>query len=195
MSDLRLSRVIALIDEANSCDPETVEVSGGERPAAFVYGKRMSATLEHLAPGASDHLQIAVRGQHIERWTVPRSTYAEGRTGYLKWRKDLQAFHAKRLAELMEKSGYHEMDIERVSRLVRKAGLKTDPEVQTLEDVACLVFLEHHAADLFERYEDDKVVDILEKTARKMSAEGLAAAGRLELGERLSRLMDRALAG
>ncbi len=77
---------------------------------------------------------------------------------------------------------------------MRKVGLKSGPEVQTLEDVACLVFLEHYAADLFDRHDNDKVVDILKKTARKMlSAEGLAAAAGLDLGARLAKLLGRAL--
>jgi len=60
--------------------------------------------------------------------------------------------------------------------------------------VACIVFLEHYADDLFSRYGDDKVIDILQKTARKMSPQGLRAAGDLAVSERLGELLARARA-
>ncbi len=67
-------------------------LAGADRqaPAELLYGQRMSATLARLSPDASEHLRIAARGQHIERWTTPRRSYPEGRAGYLKWRKDLK---------------------------------------------------------------------------------------------------------
>ena len=194
MSDPRLQRVLSRIDEANAHDPSVVTMDGAAHPAAQLYGARMSAVLSALAPHASPHLQIAARGQHIERWSVPRDSYPQDRVGYLKWRKDLQAFHARRLGELMAEAGYDGDDQARVSDLVRKVGLKTDPEVQTLEDVACVVFLTHYGEDLFQRYDDDKVVDILRKTARKMSPCGIAHVGQLALSERNARLIGRALA-
>jgi hypothetical protein len=194
LTDDRLTAVLNLIDDVNRQDPERITIDEACLPAALVYGHRMSATLMRLAPEACEHLQIAARGQHIERWTQPRSGYPEGRIGYLKWRKALQSFHADRLAAIMTGAGYGEADAERVGSLVRKERIKQDPEAQTLEDVACLVFLEHYADDLFSRYRDDKVVDILQKTARKMSPRGLRAAGDLAVGERLGALLARALA-
>jgi hypothetical protein len=120
---------------------------GKREPAELVYGRRMSTTLGRIWPQASEHLRIAVRGQHIERWTSPREAYVEGRVGYLKWRKHLQDFHARRLGEIMAAAGYGEDDISRVGALVRKQRLKLDAEAQTLEDVACLVFLAHYLDD------------------------------------------------
>src|SRR4030095_10120547 len=101
----------------------------------------MSETLARLAPDASAHLQIAARGQHIERWTSPRKSYPEGRAGYLTWRRDLKEFHARRVAAIMAAAGYDESDIARAGALVRKEKLKLDPEAQMLEDVVCVVFL------------------------------------------------------
>src|SRR5262245_3575204 len=122
--DARLADVLAAIDAANAQDPHTVEVDGRREPAELVYGQRMSETLARLAPRASEHLQIAARGQHIERWTSPRKSYPDGRVGYLKRRKDLQDFHARRLAGLMTAAGYGEGDIARVGSLIRKERLK-----------------------------------------------------------------------
>lgn len=195
MTSERRARVFELIDAANAADPIMVKTPQGERPAEAIYGERMSEMLERYHPGAGDHLAIAARGQHIERWTSPRATYPEGRTGYLKWRKDLKDHHARRVSTLMAEAGYAPPDIERVAALIRKERYKVDPEGQVLEDVVCLVFLRHYAGDFIARHDDEKVVSILAKTAMKMSREGLEAAGKLNLPERLARLLATALAG
>ena len=43
--------------------------------------------------------------------------------------------------------GYDEWSIARASTLVRKEQLRSDAEAQTLENVACLVFLRYYAAN------------------------------------------------
>src|SRR5262249_60352666 len=73
----RLDAVIAAIDEANARDPNRLEIDGRSEPAELGYGRRMSETLARLAPPASEHLPIAVRGPHIERWTSPRPNFPE----------------------------------------------------------------------------------------------------------------------
>lgn len=172
--DRRLAEVLRRIDEANAADP-TSEGPTAE-PAALLYGRRMSEELASFLPEASDHLKIAVRAQHIERWTKPRASFPEGKQGYLAWRNDLKAFHAERVAEIMAEAGYREADRERVAKIVRKQGIKRDPEVQALEDVACLVFMRHYFADFAADREPGQIRDIVAKTARKMSPEGRARA-------------------
>src|SRR5215475_1301074 len=103
---LRFDAVIAAIDDAHARDPNIVEIDGRGVPAELLYGQRMSDALATMAPNASELLRIAVRGQHIERWTSPRAGYPAGRTGYLKWRNDLKEFHARRLGEIMAARGY-----------------------------------------------------------------------------------------
>src|SRR5262245_41587408 len=134
----RLSKVIAAIDAANARDPNKIAVGGELQPAELVYGRRMSETLARMAPHASEPLRIAARGQHIERWTSPRASYAAGRVGYLKWRKDLQGFHARRIGEIMVAAGYDAGGVERVGALIRKERLKSDADAQMIEDVACV---------------------------------------------------------
>jgi hypothetical protein len=182
----KLDLVLAAIESANARDPVA------ER--ALLYGRRMSDVLGRFAPEAGELLQIAARAQHIERWAIPRASYPEGRIGYLQWRKDLQQHHAKRTGELMRAAGYGEDEIARVASLLRKERLKYDADVQTLEDVICLVFLEYEAAEFIARHPDDKVRDILSKTAKKMSARGIAAARQLKLDPRLAGLLAQALA-
>lgn len=190
----RLARVIEAIDRANAADPHLVAAGKTTAPAERLYGERMSAALERLAPDAGEALMIAARGQHVERWKTPRALYPEGRAGYLKWRTDQKVFHARRLAEIMAPLGYDEAEIERVGALVRKERFKQDPEAQILEDVACLVFLDHYAAEFAEQHDDDKISDILAKTWAKMSPAGHAAALKLSLAPRLLAALRAGLA-
>jgi hypothetical protein len=192
-ADEMLIAAIAGIDAANARDPNTVEVDGQREPAELVYGRRMSEALARMAPAASVHLKLAVRGQHIERWTGPRKSYPEGRAGYLQWRQDLKTFHAARVGEIMQAAGYGADDIARVGALVRKERLKRDGEAQTLEDVACIVFLEFYVEAFMQKTDDDKLAGILAKTWGKMSALGHEHAQRLALPPRLLALLERGL--
>jgi Domain of unknown function (DUF4202) len=182
----RLEAVLAAIDAANAADPARQD---GE-PAALVYGRRMSEVLDDFAPGASDHLKIACRGQHIERWTRPRADWPEGRAGYLRWRTELKAYHAERVMALMAEAGWPEPNRARVGSLIRKEGLKRDPEAQTLEDVACLVFMRWYFAPFAETQSTEKIVGIVAKTGRKMSAEGRVAALALGLPDHLAAALE-----
>jgi hypothetical protein len=192
--DARLAEVLAAIDAANAQDPSTIEIAGRLEPAELVYGRRMSETLARMAPGASEHLRIAARGQHIERWTSPRKSYPDGRVGYLKWRKDLQGFHADRVSALMAAAGYDADDIGRVSALIRKERLKSDADAQMIEDVACIVFLAHYLDDFMRKTDQDKVAGILAKTWNKMSPAGRAQALQLVLPPPVPALLEQGLA-
>ena len=107
----------------------------------------MSAWVDRLRPDAPEALCVAARAQHIRRWEIPRSDFPEGRAGYHRWRTTLYGFHGDKTAEIMRETGYDEETIERVRFILQKKQLKSDPDVQTLEDAAALVFLEHHLAD------------------------------------------------
>jgi hypothetical protein len=174
-----------------------VEVAGLPRPAAVVYGERMTAWLARLAPEASEHLAIAVRGQHVRRFDVPRSTYPMDKPGYFAWRNALKRHHAEVVGAIMANLGYAEADVGRVGAMIRKEGIKRDPETQTLEDCACLVFLEFESVEFLAKYPDDKIVDIVAKTWAKMSEVGHAQALELVplLPERLRALVVRAVTG
>lgn len=192
----KCAAVIAAIDAANACDPNRIEVDGRSEPAELVYGRRMSETLDRMVTDASEHLRIAARGQHIERWTSPRKTFPEGRAGYLKWRNDLKERHARRLADIMATAGYADADIQRVGALVRKERIKRDPEAQALEDVACVVFLAHYLGDFLAKTTADeiKLGDILAKTWIKMSDRGHEHALTLPLPPSVPRLLQEGLA-
>lgn len=187
------ARAMALIDAANANDPNMELEGGAERPKELLYAERMTKCLKEFRSDASAHLQLAARGQHIERWTSPRSNYPEGRTGYKKWRAELGLFHARRVGELMAQAGYAEDDIKRVQYLVQKRGLGRDPETQCLEDVICLVFIQYYLDDFVLKHDEAKLIDIIQKTWAKMSDEGHEAALRIALSPHMQTLIGKAL--
>ena len=172
----RLEDAFSRFDEANAEDPSTEMVEGQPAPRELVYGRRMSARLDAFAPAAPEAVKLAARAQHIRRWEVPRESYPAGRAGYLKWRTDLYKRHGDIAGAIMSEVGYDESTIERVKTLLRKRGLKTDPEVQLLEDVICLVFLEHYFHDFAKKHDEEKLVSIIRKTWSKMTERGHEAA-------------------
>lgn len=186
MTTDRFASVIAAIDTANAADPNLVDDGGERAPAALLYGRRMSMQLLWFVPDASEHLRIAARGQHIERWRVPRADFPEGRAGYLAWRTEAARFHARRVGEIMSDYGYDAADCARVGQLLRKERLREDPEVQALEDVACLVFLRHYFADFARGRDPEQLRRIVARTARKMSPEARAAVAGLDLPQELA---------
>lgn len=162
----RLAAVLAAIDAANAADPHR-DADG--RAVELVYGERMSAELARLVPGASEALRIAARGQHVERWKLPREACPEGRAGYLAWRAEQARRHAERVDGMMAEAGYPADERARVAALLRKEGIKRNPEMQALEDVICFVFLRWYFADFAAKHPEDEIVRIVAKTARKMS--------------------------
>lgn len=189
----RFSDAVERIDAANGADPESEDIDGRLVPKALLYGRRMSACLEDLAPDASEALRLAVRCQHIQRWKIPRGEFPVGRLGYRQWRTELAWYHAQTAGSILRDVGYDDGLVERVQSLVRKERYKADPEAQTLEDVACLVFLRYYLPAFAEKQTEEKLVGILAKTWKKMSDAGRAAAGGIELSDALRSLLDRAV--
>jgi len=168
----RLRAALGAIDAANGFDP-TLDADT-DAPAALLYGQRMSAELARLCPDAGEVLQITARGQHIERWHLSRAAYPDGRAGYLGWRRDLARHHADRVTAIMRDAGYSDDQAAQAARMLRKEGLKRDPETQALEDVICLVFLKWYFPPFAATQPPEKLLSIVRKTARKMSADGRA---------------------
>jgi hypothetical protein len=189
----RLRRLLADIDAFNDQDPNQDVVNGAARPRERVYAERLTAWVLKLNPDASEALRIAARGQHIGRWTSPRDTYPMDRGGYLRWREDLKRYHAQTVGGLMEKAGYSPEERERVRLLILKKNIHGDPDTQTLEDALCLIFLESQFEDLKRKTPDEKMIDIIQKTWRKMSAQGRDAALSLPLPPEHAALVKAAL--
>lgn len=189
----RLQRLLERIDALNADDPNTDTADGASHPRELLYARRLSAWVLRLKPDASEALRIASRGQHVRRWTIPRERYPRTRAGYLRWRETLKAFHADEVARLMQEAGYPEADLQRVRTLVLKKAPPGDPEAQALEDALCLVFLETQFADLRRKTPEEKMLDVLRKTWKKMGPRGRAEALKLPLGGDEQALLARAL--
>jgi hypothetical protein len=187
-------RALAAIDAANAADPNLLATPEGKRPKEVVHAELLTGWVRRLRPDASEALLLAARAHHIRRWTVPRSSYAKGRQGYLQWRRDLHRFHADEAGRILDEAGYDPATISRVQQIVRKERLTQDPEVQALEDGLCLVFLDLQLDELTGRVADDaKMVDVLRKSWRKMSPAGREFALNLELSDAGRDLVRRAL--
>ncbi len=182
----RFARAISAIDEANAGDPNTIVVDGEARPKEFAHAEMMTDWVQRLDPDASAAQLLAARAHHLRRWVVPRTDYAEGRAGYLKWRADAKRRHADEVAAILRDCGYDDAMIEQVQQIIRKERLKTDPAVQVHEDALCLVFLQTQLSDVAAQLGPEKGRDVLTKTVAKMSAKGRAEARALSLpdGER-----------
>ncbi|MFQ5598794.1 MAG: DUF4202 domain-containing protein [Nitrospiria bacterium] len=184
---------IARIDAVNSQDPNQAFFDGKAVPKEILYAERMTKWLAHLSPEASEAIQLAARSQHIARWKIPRSDYPMDRKGYHRWRTTLNRFHADTAADILRDVGYDKDTIARVSNLLLKKGLKSNPEMQILEDVICLVFLESYFADFSKKHDEAKLIPIVRKTWKKMTPRGHEAALGLDLSPEAKALIEKAL--
>mgnify|MGYP003637143539 CR=1 FL=1 len=191
----KLEKAFELFDKANAQDPNKEEYQGKIYAKEVLYAIRMTTKLNAFAPAASEALQLTARCQHICRWEIPRESYEMNRTGYLTWRQDLKRFHAKKAGEILTSIGYDQKTINTVAFLLEKKQLKKNEATQTLEDVICLVFLEFYFEPFAKKYSEEKLIDILQKTWRKMSEEGQQAAFKLPLSEESLLLVGKALKG
>ena len=190
--DNRLQEAFAAFDAYNAADPHQEEANQQVFPKEVLYAKRMTERLAAFAPDAPEWLQLAARCQHIGRWQIPRESYAMDRRGYLRWRNRLKQHHANIAQQLLSDCGYDRDMIDKVKSLIQKKQLHQNPDTQVLEDVVCLVFVEHYLEAFAARHDDAKVVDILAKTMQKMSPRAIEAALRLPVSEPVTRLLDRA---
>ena len=188
------ARARELIDAAHAADPRRTPDG---KAAELVYADRMETWVARLVPAAAPLLRLAVRCQHLERWSVPRTTFPEGKAGYLKWRQSLYKKQADRAKELLLQAGVSAVEADEAATWVSKTALKTNPGTQALEDAACLVFLENEIADFAAQhadYPEAKFVDIIRKTWKKMSPAAQAAALGLNLAPGIAALVRAAVA-
>jgi len=187
------ARARVAIDTAHAADSSR---AADGRAAELVYAERVEAWVARLVPEASELLRLAARCQHLERWTSPRASFPEGKVAYLSWRRALYVQQAERARGILIAAGVPEAEAAEVATWVSKTGLKSNPGTQALEDAACLVFLENEIAGFaaeHAHYTEEKFVDILRKTWRKMSAGAQTEALRLDLPPAIAALVRAAL--
>jgi hypothetical protein len=191
----RLARAIEALDAANAEDPTRLELDGELRPKELAHAELATRWVRRLRPDAGEELLLAARGHHLRRWAVPRSSSPAGRDGYLRWRADLQQRHAEEVGAILRAAGYGAETVARVGAIVRKERLRSDPEVQTLEDALCLIFLATQYEELRARLDAAQMEHVLRRTWRKMSPPARELALALPLSEEGGALVERALAG
>jgi hypothetical protein len=185
--------VVDAIDAANGEDPTQVVFNGQAHPRARLQGERAAYWVRRLEPSASDELCLAAHAHHLRRWEVPRSSYPSGRAGYLRWRRDLKARHAEGASVLMAEQGFDAAAQERVGALLRRGDLDHDHETQVLEDAVCLTFLETQFEETRGRLSQEKMVDVLAKTLRKMRPQGRSMASEVDLSPAQTELLAQAV--
>ena len=191
-------KALALIDAANSEDPNQVSADGKDWPKELLYSERMTDMLERYKADADDAMKLAIRAQHIQRWKSPRNAYPMDRIGYLKWRKDLYKIQADNAADLLLEAGYDDETISRLRNAVAKKNIKGNADTQLLEDVTDLVFMEHYILEFVAKhpdYSEQKWIEIIQKTWHKMSANAheFALSGAVRLPESLVPLIKKAV--
>lgn len=193
MSDGRFERAIAAIDAANADDPNTITVDGRVRPKEQAHAEMMTEWVARLDLDADEAQLLAARAHHLRRWSIPRSSYPDGRAGYLRWRTALRRQHADEIGELLAGAGYDGVVVERVQQIVGKVGLARDADVQTHEDALCLVFLQTQFNEVADQLGDDHMIEVLAKSLAKMTERGRQVALDLRLTDRQRDLVGRAL--
>jgi hypothetical protein len=198
MTSSRLKAVLTAIDNINSKDPNQTMIDGISQPNELLYGQYMTNCIEQYFPQSNELLQIAVRAQHIKRWDLKRTAFAEGKAGYYQWRIEQGRLHAQLTKSIMLENSYNENEAESTACILRKEKLKTNDDTQTLEDVACLVFLQYYfdafAAKYTEKGNEAKIIRIVQKTWGKMSDRGHEIALSLTLPDHLAVIVGKALA-
>lgn len=193
MNTTHFKTALQLFDKYNSNDPNEYIWHGVAHPQELFLAIRLFDQVKELDPNASEELLLAARCQHIGRWESPRKSYPEGKAGYLNWRSSLAKHHAEIAAELLAEAGYNNETIERVKQIVTKQQLKTDTDVQTMENALCLVFLRYEYDAFIQKHDDIKVIRILQKTWNKMTEPGRNAALSLNFSGRGRQLIEQAL--
>jgi len=193
--EARFKRARDAFDQYNSKDPNQEIENGQPVPKELLYAQRMTERLLIFYPESPEYLQLAARSQHIGRWEIARASYPMDKKGYFQWRNKLKEHHAFIVEPILKNCGYDELTIEKVKALLLKKDLATNSDTQTLEDVVCLVFLEFYIEEFAMKYEDDKVIDILRKTIKKMSAKAIQEVAELPLSDKIKSLIDAAVNG
>ena len=199
----KLVKVLSAIDDINRQDLNITLSDNKEYPKELIYGQRMTTCLNKHWPQSGELLQIAVRAQHIKRWHLKRNEFEQGKAGYYQWRIALGKYHAQLTAEIMIKQGYNEEQAEQTASIIRKENLKNKTatslniDSQTLEDVACLVFLEYYFDEFASKYikqnNEEKIIRIVLLTWHKMSEGAHDIALKLTLPDHLAAIIHKAL--
>lgn len=192
MSATQLKEAFNQFDAYNTTDPNQKVFEGKTYAKEVLYAERMTKKLNDYAPEAPEYMQLAVRCQHIGRWEIARNAYPMDRAGYLMWRSQLKLHHTKIAEPILKECGYDEETINKVKSLLLKKQLHQNPDTQLIEDVICLVFVEFYLDSFSSQHSEEKMIDILKKTLKKISPRGIEEALKINMTEHVKELILKA---
>jgi len=193
LSIKQLETAYTAFDTYNSFDPNIEESEDVFYPKEVLYAIRMTEKLKEYAPDSDEYIQLTVRCQHIGRWEIPRNSYPMNRKGYLQWRNTLALHHAKIAEKILTECGYTDDTIEKVKFLLQKKQLRQNSDTQLLEDIVCLVFIQYYLEPFAAMHADEKVIDILRKTLKKISAHAIEEAVKIPVSDKVKILIQKAV--
>jgi hypothetical protein len=191
----KLKVAFELFDAYNKQDPRLLVWEDTYYPQEYFFAVKLYDWVLKLDATASEELLLASRSQHIGRWEIPRESYPDGREPYLEWRKNLALHHAGIASRLMMEAGYDDEQVERVRQIILKKRIKAAPDVQTMENALCLVFLQYQYEEFWKKHEEnrEKLVNILKRSLLKMDAHGHSFALKLSYSDNGLQLIKEAL--
>ena len=181
------SAALKLINKVLKEDPK------GE---ALIYSQQCFEWLKKLNPNFTDTQEMGARCQHFRRWDIPREDFPMDKKGYYQWRIKLYTYQAEKAADVLSNVGYSVDFIEEVKSMIAKKDLRKNENSQLIEDVACLVFLEHYIVPFAstKNYSEEKWVKIIQKTWAKMSDKAHKFALEINYPSPILALIKKALA-
>jgi hypothetical protein len=189
----RFENALSRFDQENSQDPNREAKDGAQLPREMVYAERLTDWVLRLKSKASEALLLAARSAHLCRWMIPRDSFPPDRSGYLRWRQELKKFHAAKVGQILREVGYEESEIAEVQGLVSKSAFPADPDSRILEDALCLVFLQWQFAGLAAKNSDEKMINAVQKTWKKMTPLAQDFALKLDYSPHEREILERAL--
>lgn len=174
----KIREALKRFDDYNRNDPNTFTWQDGTHAQELFLADKLYDWIYKLAPNPSIALQLASKSQHIGRWEISRSSFPMDKNGYLNWRKQLAIHHANLTRTILKDVGFPESTIDQVEQIILKKKIKGNPDVQTMENALCLVFLEFQYEDFYPKYEE-KIINILKRSLLKMDHTGHQFALRL----------------
>lgn len=192
ISETQYHKAKEKINQEHSLDLTFNTEGGIEYPAELLYSNRMLSILELVLPESSNVMKIAALCQHLKRWQIPRDNFPYDRRGYHEWRRVVMDYQLEQTRLVLSDVGIEKDDITQITTILKEQGNKLNRDSQIIMDTACLVFLKWYMEPFSAKHQHEKVFDILKKTMRKMSSNGIKLIAKLDLSTSSQHLIEQA---
>jgi len=189
MNTLQYNKIREALMKLHNEDPKQTDNQAEES----LYATRMVEQLKKYYPQANQLLEISALAHHLKRWEIARSIYPMDKQGYFQWRRHVAKHQLAILTEVLDKEGIANEEQETIISVLKKENIKKLEESQVIEDVACMVFVQHYLEPFAAPHDKQKVVDIVRKTMLKMSQHAINETAQLPLSENVKRYVIQAV--